>query len=90
MQDKRIQDERTTDGLSQSDHERAVIELLLCDRVPWTVEEIVREVSSERLEVIDAVAGLTAAGLLHRHGEFAFPTRAARRADEIGISEGAG
>lgn len=85
MHDQRIEDQQT-DGLSEQDHERAVIELLLGDRLPWTVEEIVREVSAERLDAIDAVSRLVAAGLLHRHGEFVFPTRTARRADEIGIS----
>jgi predicted transcriptional regulator len=86
MQDQRIEDENTTDGLSENDHEKAVIELLICDRQPWTVEEIVREVSSTRLDAIDAVGRLVGSGLLHRQGEFVFPTRAARRADEIGIS----
>jgi predicted transcriptional regulator len=85
MQDRRNRDQQTTDGLSDRDHDRAVLELLLCDRVPWTVDEIVREVNSDPLDVIDAVARLVAAGLLHRHDDFVFLTRAARRADEIGI-----
>jgi hypothetical protein len=63
-----------------------VIELLILDRQPWTVEEIVREVSGTRLDAIDAVGRLVGSGLLHRHGDFVFPTRAARRADGIGIS----
>lgn len=86
MQDQRSENEKTTDGLSEKDHEKAVIELLFCDRQPWTVEEIVHEVSGTRLDAIDAVGRLVGSGLLHRHGEFVFPTRAARRADEIGIS----
>jgi hypothetical protein len=84
MHDQRSEDETTTDGLSENDHEKAVIELLICDRQPWTIEEIVREVCSTRLDAIDAVGRLVGSGLLHRHGEFVFPTRAARRADEIG------
>jgi predicted transcriptional regulator len=83
MQDQRIQDEQTTDDLSEQDHDRAVLELLLCDRVPWAVEEIAREVSGKRVDVIDAIARLVATGLLHRHDDFVFLTRAARRADEI-------
>jgi hypothetical protein len=86
MQERRSQDGLTKIGLSERDHERAVLELLLCDRLPWTVDEIVREISGEDLEGIDAVNRLVAAGLLHRHSEFVFPTRTARRADEIGIS----
>jgi hypothetical protein len=85
MQDRRNQDQETTDGPSDQDHDRAVLELLLCDRVPWAVDEIVREVNSDPLDVIDAVARLVAAGLLHRHDDFVFLTLAARHADEIGI-----
>jgi hypothetical protein len=83
MQHQRIEDQQTEDGLSEKDHERAVIELLFGDRLPWTVEEIVREVSAEPLNAIDAIARLAGAGLVHRVGEFVFPTRTARRADEI-------
>lgn len=86
MQTQRNKDEQITDGLSEQDHDRAVLELLLCDRVPWAVDEITREVSSKRLDAVDAVNRLVAAGLLHRHGDFVFLTRAARCADEIGNS----
>jgi hypothetical protein len=51
---------------------------------PWSVEEIGRELRSQ-IEAVDAVARLTDAGLVHRHGDFVFPTRTARRAAEIEI-----
>jgi ABC-type uncharacterized transport system substrate-binding protein len=82
MQDKPIQDE-TTSGLSERDYQRAVFELLLCQDGLWTVDEIVRELSSPELDVIDAIAGLQAAGLVHRYADVVFATRAARRSDEI-------
>lgn len=50
------------------------------------MEELVGTIG-DRLETIDAVRRLEAAGLLHRLGEFVFPTLAARRADEL--TEGA-
>jgi len=82
MQDKPIQDE-TTSRLSERDCQRAVFELLLCQDGLWTVDEIVRELSSPELGVIDAIAGLVAAGLVHRYADVVFATRAARRSDEI-------
>ena len=50
---------------------------------PWTVDELVREIQDE--DAVDAVARLTEAGLVYRFGEFVFPTRTARRADEIKV-----
>ena len=49
----------------------------------WSVEEVVRQVSSPRLEVIDGLAGLEAAGLIHRMGDFVFATRAASSFDQL-------
>jgi hypothetical protein len=83
MQDKPIQDEQTTSGLRERDYQRAVFELLLCHEGLWTVGEIVRELSSPELGVIDAIAALEAAGLVHRYADVVFATRAARRSDEI-------
>ena len=54
-----------------------------------TVEELIREVAAdpeefaERDAVERAVRDLARAGLLHRNGEFVFPTRAALRFDEL-------
>jgi hypothetical protein len=44
----------------------------------WTVAEIATELDSD-LEALDAVANLRASGLVHRLGQFVFPTRAATR-----------
>jgi hypothetical protein len=49
----------------------------------WSVEELVRELSSSRLQVEDGLAGLQGAGLVHRVDEFVFATRAAWRFDGL-------
>jgi hypothetical protein len=49
----------------------------------WSVEEVVRQLSTSRLEVIDGLASLQAAGLIHRCGDFVFATRAASRFDRL-------
>lgn len=49
----------------------------------WSVEELIRELSSSRIEVLDGLAGLEAAGLIHRLDEFVFATRAAWRCDSL-------
>jgi hypothetical protein len=49
----------------------------------WSVEEVVRQLSASRLEVIDGLASLRAAGLIHRVGDFVFVTRAASSFDRL-------
>jgi hypothetical protein len=49
----------------------------------WSMEEVVRQLSASRLEVIDGLASLEAAGLIHRVGEFVFATRAASSFDRL-------
>jgi hypothetical protein len=49
----------------------------------WSVEEVVRELSASRIDVIDGIASLQAAGLIHRCGDFVFATRAAARFDRL-------
>jgi hypothetical protein len=49
----------------------------------WSVEEVVRQLSASRLEVIDGLASLQAAGLVHRVGDFVFATRAASSFDRL-------
>jgi hypothetical protein len=51
----------------------------------WSVEELVRQLSASRLEVIDALASLQAAGLIHRLGDFVFATRAASTLDRLAL-----
>ena len=61
-----------------------VLNLMLCDSPwPWTVDEIACELHT-RIGAVNAVGRLSGMGLVHRFGEFVFPTRAARRADELG------
>jgi predicted transcriptional regulator len=84
MQDQRTSQEQ--DRFSEEQRERAVLELMLDDRYPWTVDEIAGEISGSRIDAADAVARLEACGLAHRLDKFVFPTRAARRADRIGLA----
>ncbi|HEX5307809.1 MAG TPA: hypothetical protein VFW38_01885 [Solirubrobacteraceae bacterium] len=74
------------DAVDERDRDRNVLNLMLNDSPwPWSLGEIARELRSE-LAARDAVTRLVDAGLLHRlDGGFVFPTRAARRADELGL-----
>jgi hypothetical protein len=49
----------------------------------WSVEEIVRQLSTSRVDVIDGLASLQAAGLIHRFGDYVFATRAASSFDRL-------
>lgn len=49
----------------------------------WAVEELVRQLGAPRLQVLDGLASLEAAGLIHRLGDFAFATRAASSFDRL-------
>ncbi len=70
--------------VSDEQRDSTVLNLMLCESdYPWSVEELARTIE-DRTGVIDAVCRLAAAGLVHRIGEFVFPTLAARRADELG------
>lgn len=65
--------------------EAAILGLLLNfdDGGIWAVEELVRQLSASRLEVIDGVAELEASGLAHRIDGFVFATRAASSFDRL-------
>ncbi len=79
MQDER-NDTITDDG---SPTEQTILKLLLGGRQSvWSVDELVAEIG-RRLDTIDTLDRLRAAGLVHRCGEFAFATRAAIRFDGI-------
>jgi hypothetical protein len=54
------------------------------DGWPWSEDEVARELGDDA-DATDAIRRLTAHGLLHRFGEFVFPTRTARRAAELAI-----
>jgi hypothetical protein len=71
-----------TPGERIDQRERTVLALLFADPFPWTVEEIGRELDDPKYAV-DCIASLAGDGLVHRLGEFVFPTRAARRSDEL-------
>jgi hypothetical protein len=49
----------------------------------WSVEELVRQLSASRLDVVDGLASLQAAGLIHRVEDFVFATRAASSFDRL-------
>lgn len=51
---------------------------------PWSVEEVIREYG-KRGDAIDALARLYGVGLIHRHDEYVWATRAALRAEVISI-----
>lgn len=68
---------------AERDIDSTVLGLLLETREHWSVQEIVRELEDPAAR--DALSRLTAVGLIHRHDEFVFPTRAARRAAELEI-----
>src|SRR3981081_772243 len=78
--------ERTAEcHVSEEQRDNSVLNLLFCNAPwPWSVAEIAREFQDHD-GAVDAVARLTEAGLVHRLGEFVFPTRTARRANELGV-----
>lgn len=83
MQEKRSQDEQQQDR-SEEHIDNIVLDFMLLDAWPWSVEEIVRELGNQP-DAEDAIGRLTRAALVHRSGSFVFPTRAARRANELQI-----
>jgi hypothetical protein len=68
----------------EDQRDKLILHVLCEELVPWTVEEVGHELDSPN-DVIDGVGRLARAGLVHRLGEFVFPTRAARRAGEIEV-----
>ena len=72
------------DDLELDQVEWVVLDMLLADHSPvlWSVRELGVALGSE-LAAQDAVVALHAAGLVHRFGEFVFPTRPAARFSEL-------
>ncbi len=62
-----------------------LLDHLLLSPWPWTVEELGREIQEKGIDTADAVARLAETGLVHRLDRFVFPTRTARRAEELRI-----
>jgi hypothetical protein len=84
MPTHRIDSEQPVDNVSEEDRDDCVLSLMLVGASwPWTVDEIACELDRP-IGATDSVDRLSRAGLLHRFGPFVFPTRAARRAEEIG------
>lgn len=50
----------------------------------WSIEDLVSEIG-RRMDTVDALAALQAAGLLHQCNDFVFATRAALRFDELDL-----
>lgn len=62
---------------------RSVLQSLVVEDRPWTVEELIRD-QGERSEVEDAIADLHAAGLVNRiNKRVVCASRAAIHADEL-------
>jgi predicted transcriptional regulator len=83
-------DDNRIAGVDDAEVESAVLrQLLLLHPAQVTVEELTRDVAAdpedfaERDAVERAVRDLARAGLLHRNGEFAIPSRAALRFNEL-------
>jgi hypothetical protein len=84
MPDHRIQQaQEDEDNVGDEDRDGHVLGLIVDSGWPWTVDELACELGT-RLGAADAVARLSRAGLIHRFGELVFPTRPARRAEQIG------
>lgn len=88
MPDQRTPEESLHDPCKAERHtDSTVLSLMLEDASswPWSVEELGRELASHDA-ARNAVARLAEHGLVHRLGNFVWPTRTARRAAELEIS----
>jgi len=71
--------------LSDEQIDRVVLDFMLEDHpYPWHLDELGRELGSQT-GAIDAVGRLTRTGLIHRWGDFVFPSRTAARAAQVQI-----
>jgi hypothetical protein len=83
MQDQLTQEEAVA-RLSDEHIDRVVLGFMDEHPWPWHLDEVGRELGSQAT-AHDAIRRLTATGLMHRSGEFVFPTRTATRAAQIEI-----
>ena len=81
MQDQPSRRDPAAD-LDQVEHVVLTLLLLSDPPAPWSVREIGQAVGSE-FAAEDAIVGLHASGLVHRFGEFVFPTRPAARFNQL-------
>jgi hypothetical protein len=79
-------DERTCEPtLVEASRSEAIVMLMLLHAGhwwPWSISEVAQELGDETLAT-EAVAGLHAAGLVHRFGEFVLPTRPATKMRQL-------
>jgi hypothetical protein len=80
---RRILDQETP-AEQEARADNLILTFMLDEPYPWTVDEIGREFRDPGY-ASDAVSRLASAGLVHRLGEFVFPTRTARRAAELQV-----
>jgi predicted transcriptional regulator len=84
-----IDDNRIADRDDAETEATVLRQLLLLHPVILTVEELIRDIAAdpedfaERDAIERAVRDLARAGLVHRSGELAIPSRAALRFDEL-------
>jgi hypothetical protein len=84
-----IEDKRRAGGEDDAVEAAVLRQLLLLHPTQMTLEELVVDIAAdpesfaERDAVERAVRDLARAGLVHRSGEFAVPSRAALRFDEL-------
>jgi hypothetical protein len=73
-------------GAAEQDHsDWSILSVLLAPTehsTLWTIEELGRVLQCE-VQALDSVGRLLRDGLIHRQGDFVFPTRAAARFNEI-------
>ncbi|MHB1537923.1 MAG: hypothetical protein ACYCUM_12350 [Solirubrobacteraceae bacterium] len=72
---------------TQEARDRAVLGMLLSDPThsPWSIGEISRALPGGENEAIESARWLTEAGLVHRIGEFVWPSLAARSVEQLGV-----
>ncbi len=88
MPDQSTPRESLHDPCEAERHTDSTVLLLMFDDAsswPWSVEELGRELANHDA-ARNAVSRLAGQGLVHRIGEFVFPTRTARRAAELEFS----
>jgi hypothetical protein len=86
MHEKPIEEGALLKGVSDEWRDNAVMALLLFEKpmLPWSVDEIENEMR-EPAFTTDSIGRLVRAGLLHRSGNYVWPTRTACYAAEIEI-----